>query len=258
MDSRRKTDRFPGRNNPTQPVYHPVDGVDVSSIEAQIPSRSADCTQDDRARTRAGTNTPSVRTFRELPGCGWRGRLGRGRLGRCVPYQTIASCCWNLVRRYCERIKKRSPPGVYRTGCDSFGGAKGIRTPDPHTASVVRYQLRHSPVCISLRSPLGDRPDLSYTTAAAASKSTPPHPSTAGTEKLSLGATPEMHRAPSLLPTGGAARTVELPGIEPGSSAASAGLLRAQSAVVSTRISPWRGHLGDDDPSHCLLSRPIP
>lgn len=25
------------------------------------------------------------------------------------------------------------------------GGAKGTRTPDPHTASVVRYQLRHSP-----------------------------------------------------------------------------------------------------------------
>jgi hypothetical protein len=24
-------------------------------------------------------------------------------------------------------------------------GAKGTRTPDPHTASVVRYQLRHSP-----------------------------------------------------------------------------------------------------------------
>ena len=26
-----------------------------------------------------------------------------------------------------------------------FGGANGIRTRDPHTASVVRYQLRHSP-----------------------------------------------------------------------------------------------------------------
>src|SRR2546423_5429637 len=25
------------------------------------------------------------------------------------------------------------------------GGAEGIRTPDPHTASVVRYQLRHGP-----------------------------------------------------------------------------------------------------------------
>src|SRR6266516_5743470 len=25
------------------------------------------------------------------------------------------------------------------------GGAEGTRTPDPHTASVVRYQLRHSP-----------------------------------------------------------------------------------------------------------------
>ncbi len=27
-----------------------------------------------------------------------------------------------------------------------YCGAKGIRTPDPHTASVVRYQLRHSPM----------------------------------------------------------------------------------------------------------------
>ena len=30
-----------------------------------------------------------------------------------------------------------------------MGGAKGIRTPDPHTASVVRYQLRHSPLLCS-------------------------------------------------------------------------------------------------------------
>jgi integrase len=28
------------------------------------------------------------------------------------------------------------------------GGAEGTRTPDPHTASVVRYQLRHSPVVL--------------------------------------------------------------------------------------------------------------
>src|SRR4051794_30372586 len=28
----------------------------------------------------------------------------------------------------------------------SKGGAEGTRTPDPHTASVVRYQLRHSPL----------------------------------------------------------------------------------------------------------------
>lgn len=27
-----------------------------------------------------------------------------------------------------------------------LSGAKGTRTPDPHTASVVRYQLRHSPM----------------------------------------------------------------------------------------------------------------
>jgi hypothetical protein len=27
-------------------------------------------------------------------------------------------------------------------------GAEGIRTPDPHTASVVRYQLRYSPAAL--------------------------------------------------------------------------------------------------------------
>ena len=32
-----------------------------------------------------------------------------------------------------------------------MGGAKGTRTPDPHTASVVRYQLRHSPVFVNAR-----------------------------------------------------------------------------------------------------------
>src|SRR5688572_10727741 len=31
------------------------------------------------------------------------------------------------------------------------GGAEGTRTPDPHTASVVRYQLRHSPVRSDVR-----------------------------------------------------------------------------------------------------------
>jgi integrase len=29
---------------------------------------------------------------------------------------------------------------------ENTGGAEGTRTPDPHTASVVRYQLRHSPL----------------------------------------------------------------------------------------------------------------
>src|SRR5436190_3306480 len=32
--------------------------------------------------------------------------------------------------------------GIYQ---ELRGGAEGIRTPDPHTASVVRYQLRHGP-----------------------------------------------------------------------------------------------------------------
>ena len=35
--------------------------------------------------------------------------------------------------------------GVHINDLDFFGGAKGIRTPAPHTASVVRYQLRYNP-----------------------------------------------------------------------------------------------------------------
>src|ERR1700712_1410611 len=34
-----------------------------------------------------------------------------------------------------------------------MGGAEGTRTPDPHTASVVRYQLRHSPLRLGLVRP---------------------------------------------------------------------------------------------------------
>jgi hypothetical protein len=37
------------------------------------------------------------------------------------------------------------------------GGAEGTRTPDPHTASVVRYQLRHSPVTCPGKTPPGPR-----------------------------------------------------------------------------------------------------
>ena len=39
----------------------------------------------------------------------------------------------------------RGPP-TRPSACNDKSGAKGTRTPDPHTASVVRYQLRHSPV----------------------------------------------------------------------------------------------------------------
>lgn len=38
----------------------------------------------------------------------------------------------------------------------AVGGAEGTRTPDPHTASVVRYQLRHGPLCTA-RSPGHER-----------------------------------------------------------------------------------------------------
>src|SRR3954469_9513190 len=42
------------------------------------------------------------------------------------------------------RTDSGRPPEGERPG--QRGGAEGTRTPDPHTASVVRYQLRHSPL----------------------------------------------------------------------------------------------------------------
>lgn len=50
-----------------------------------------------------------------------------------------------------------------------FGGAKGTRTPDPHTASVVRYQLRHSPEWCAAGVPR--LPERSYTTWGPGTKS---------------------------------------------------------------------------------------
>ena len=43
---------------------------------------------------------------------------------------------------------KKLPTGFAIKPMGSFFscGANGIRTRDPHTASVVRYQLRHSPL----------------------------------------------------------------------------------------------------------------
>src|SRR4029077_4558609 len=42
------------------------------------------------------------------------------------------------------RLTSKPAPTLVRTGFQR--GAKGTRTPDPPTASVVRYQLHHSPV----------------------------------------------------------------------------------------------------------------
>src|SRR5690348_1047485 len=62
-----------------------------------------------------------------------------------------------------------------------MGGAEGTRTPDPHTASVVRYQLRHGPICTHSRAPGNStHPEgapntgLAATTAGRTANPTPP------------------------------------------------------------------------------------
>src|SRR5690606_30255875 len=45
-----------------------------------------------------------------------------------------------------EKGHPRTADGLVHQACS--GGADGTRTRDPHTASVVRYQLRHSPLLV--------------------------------------------------------------------------------------------------------------
>ena len=56
-------------------------------------------------------------------------------------------CCQVRAGKLQPELQPRV--GRKRAGEESpaqMGGAEGTRTPDPHTASVVRYQLRHSPL----------------------------------------------------------------------------------------------------------------
>jgi hypothetical protein len=67
---------------------------------------------------------------------------------RCVGATVFAGA--QSKRRHAGRIRPMLTAVLTgklekRSDLRFFGGAKGTRTPDPHTASVVRYQLRHSP-----------------------------------------------------------------------------------------------------------------
>ncbi|MCW2497111.1 MAG: Integrase [Jatrophihabitans sp.] len=55
----------------------------------------------------------------------------------------------------CNQVCNQTFPDDLASGSrpDEICGAEGTRTPDPHTASVVRYQLRHSPVTCPRKRP---------------------------------------------------------------------------------------------------------
>ncbi len=59
----------------------------------------------------------------------------------------LAELCKPL-NGYLKKVSTKNPRPVGGRGFElgHIGGAEGVRTPDPHTASVVRYQLRYSPV----------------------------------------------------------------------------------------------------------------
>jgi hypothetical protein len=79
------------------------------------------------------------------------------------PPDAVLQICSRLVEKQPRQtiIKdhhqtRKTPPNLRKLRWRGFGcksGAEGIRTPDPLTASQVRYQLRHSPL-----------PERSYTT----------------------------------------------------------------------------------------------
>src|SRR5699024_6619089 len=137
------------------------------------PRTSAARRQRTYRRPRPMTDRPRAPRRRSRP-------VSRHPRGAAVPLRPCRSESWD------ESTSARSTRGPYaqekplrpwsRRG-SLICGAKGARTPDPHNASVVRYQLRHSPVFTCCARPLlGDRLDPSYTTAVRPSKSTPAPP----------------------------------------------------------------------------------
>ncbi len=72
-------------------------------------------------------------------------------------------CTMNTTKRLKAHALHEHEP------CIEWSGAKGTRTPDPHTASVVRYQLRHSPEWCAAGVPR--LPERSYTTWGPGTKS---------------------------------------------------------------------------------------
>ncbi len=78
---------------------------------------------------------------------------GSGAKGTRTPDPHTASVVRYQLRHSPVQNNRATRGGLSRREARAFtlasrgdGGAKGTRTPDPHTASVVRYQLRHSPV----------------------------------------------------------------------------------------------------------------
>jgi hypothetical protein len=53
-------------------------------------------------------------------------------------------------REECHHRNGKKGAPAFEQGAPIDGGAEGTRTPDPHTASVVRYQLRHGPIFVPL------------------------------------------------------------------------------------------------------------
>lgn len=80
----------------------------------------------------------------------------------------------------------------------SIGGAKGIRTPDPHTASVVRYQLRHSPE--KLCQPKLHHRQPSFKTAGQAASSSASAARRSSTGRVSDATTQPMATISSTIP----------------------------------------------------------
>lgn len=149
----------------------------INSFQARYDRRAADI------RSRAAA-TEEGWTGDAVPGRGhpgWPEEAGRPTRMRAT-----------AVLGSCTTAKRPSP--VVRKEPLTCGGAKGTRTPDPLTASEVRYQLRHSPEA-EVNS--ASRMDIQYTPPAAPSSG-----GRLGVASLLKQPAKLVERAPLLVPPG--------------------------------------------------------
>ena len=141
--SARRAPRWPASSRRPEPPRPPtIPAARVEAIRSQLVPLAQARDQAIRERVRSSQCGALA-----IHGAGDPQRFGRARWPSDLTVRVWSRCSNANCRQNCRQSERFSIPSrEIREMPRQMSGAKGTRTPDPHTASVVRYQLRHSPV----------------------------------------------------------------------------------------------------------------